>query len=453
MGRWRDAVFVLILFSVVAALNRTSSCQTASTGALTGDVRDPTGRGIAEALIEAKNLDTGGSRSAHSDNDGRFLLPLLPPGNYALTAAKNGFAQVEVNSVEIPVTETIRVSIAMKIAGVTEHVNVEENVSALQTDTVALGRVVTGSTAQALPLAARNFTQIVDLSPGVLTGVNNAGELGPGGSGLAQIDPGNDGIFVHGSRSYDNAYEFDGIPVTDIQASSNASGGVPIPNPDAIQEFKVQTGLYGVLFGEHAGGNVSLVTKSGTNDIHGSVFEFLRNNVLNANDFFRNRTGQPRPELTQNQFGFTIGGPLRQNKLYYFGSYQGTRQVNGLAAGQARIACSADVVLPPLTNDRSAQALGALFGGMSGAFGGVTVTPDGSNINPVALELLNFKLPNGSYLIPTPQLINSSLPLASQGLSTISDPCHYNEDQFIANFDATLSQKSSLAVRFLWSDA
>ena len=205
-------------------------------------------------------------------------------------------------------------------------------------------------------------------------------------------------------------------------------------------------------FGEHAGASVSLVTKSGTNSVHGSVFEFLRDNVLNANDFFRNRANQSRPDLKQNQFGFTLGGPFRSNRFYYFGSYQGTRQTNGLASGQARIACSANVVLPPLTNDRSAQALGALFGGMSGAFGGVAVKSDGSNINAVALEILNFKLSDGAYLIPSPQVINPSLPLASQGLSTVSDPCHFNENQVLANFDATLSQNSSLAIRFMWSN-
>ena len=249
-----------------------------------------------------------------------------------------------------------------------------------------------------------------------------------------------------------NGYEFDGVPVTDLQASSIASGGVPIPNPDAIQEFKVQTGLYNASFGEHAGASVTLVTKSGTNTLRGSVFEFLRNNVLNANDFFRNRSDQARPDLKQNQFGFTIGGPVRQNRVYYFGSYQGTRQTNGLAAGQARMACSANVVLPPLTNDRSTQALGAMFAGMSGAFGGVSIKADGSNINPVALQLLNMKLPDGSYLIPTPQVINPSLPLASQGLSIISAPCHFDENQFLANVDATLSQNSNLAIRFFWAD-
>jgi hypothetical protein len=441
-----------ILFWTILGPFANCWCQTASTGALLGDVLDPSGRGIPQASIKAKNLDAEVSRSTLSDEQGRFVLALLPPGTYQVTVTKDGYSQEQSTSVQVPVTESIRVSIPMKVAGITEHIEVRDSASPLQGDTVALGRVVGGPAIQALPLATRNFTQIVDLSPGVLTGVNNAGELGPGGSGLAQIDPGNDGIFVHGSRSYDNSYEFDGVPVTDLQASSIASGGVPIPNLDAIQEFKVQTGLYKVSFGEHAGASVSLVTKSGTNDVHGSVFEFFRNRVLNANDFFRNRTNQPRPDLQQNQFGFTIGGPLRKNKLYYFGSYQGTRQTNGLASNQARIACSADVILPPLSNDRSARALGAMFAGMQGAFGGVAIQSDGSNINPIALELLNFKLPNGSYLFPTPQVINPALPVASQGLSTISAPCHYNEDQVLANLDATLSPKSNLSVRFLWSD-
>ena len=440
------------LFCIFFGLHAPSWGQTASTGALMGEVLDPSGKGIAHASVEVKNREMAVSRSTLSDDEGLFVFPLLPPGTYQVKVAKEGYSESQLTSVQVPVTESIRLFLPMKVAGKSETIEVHANVPEVQADSVALGRVVDDHMIQALPLASRNFTQIVDLSPGVLTGVNNAGELGPGGSGLAQIDPGNDGIFVHGSRSYDNSYEFDGVPVTDLQASNIASGGVPIPSPDSIEEFKVQTGLYNASFGEHAGANISLVTKSGTNNIHGNVFEFFRNNFLNANDFFRDRAGLTRPDLKQNQFGGTIGGPIVPSRLYYFGSYQGTRQINGLAADQARIACSGTVVMPPLTNDRSPQALGASFGGMSGAFGGAAVRPDGSNINPVALEILNFKLPDGSYLIPTPQVINPSLPLASQGLSTISTPCHYNADQVLANLDANLPQGSSLATRFMWSD-
>jgi hypothetical protein len=440
------------LLWTLLALNGQGLGQTASTGALKGEVSDPSGKGIGLVSVEVTNQEMAVSRSTLSDDEGRFIFPLLPPGTYEVKVSKSGYSEAVPTSVQIRVTETIRLFLSMKVMGKTETIEVHATVSEVQADSVALGRVVDEQTIQALPLAARNFTQIVDLSPGVLSGVNNAGELGPGGSGLAQIDAGNDGIFVHGSRPYDNSYEFDGVPVTDLQASNIASGGVPIPSPDSIEEFKVQTGLYNVSFGEHAGASVSLVTKSGANDLHLSVFEFLRNNFLNANDFFRDRAALRRADLKQNQFGGTIGGPVLHDRLYYFGSYQGTRQINGLAADQPRIACSGTVVMPPLTNDRSPQALGALFSGMSGTLGGVAVRSDGSNVNPVALELLNFKLPDGSYLIPTPGVINSSLPFASQGLSTISTDCNYNADQVLANLDANLSEGSRLATRFMWSD-
>ena len=163
---------------------------------------------------------------------------------------------------------------------------------------------------------------------------------------------------MHGARSYDNNWQLDGISVSDVQGSGSISGGIPIPNPDTLEEFKVQTGLYDAAFGRAAGANVSVITKSGTNEYHGTIFEFLRNDILNANDFFLNMTGQRRPNLKQNQFGFALGGPIKKDKLLFFGSYQGTRQVNGTAAGQARIACTATLNEPPLTNDRSAAALG-----------------------------------------------------------------------------------------------
>jgi hypothetical protein len=444
---------VCLQISILAILGATRCLsQTASTGALIGQVLDPTGKGIAHVFVEAKNEDMAANRSTVSDDEGRFVLPLVPPGTYQISAAESGYSQEQSIQVSVPVTETIRLSIPMKVAGVAETVSVQANVSQLQDDSTALGNVVQGQTIQDLPLASRNFTQIVDLSPGVLTGVNNAGQLGVGSGGLSQIDPGNDGIFVHGSRSYDNGYEFDGVPVNDLQGSSNASGGIPIPSPDAIEQFKVQTGLYDVSFGEHAGASVSLVTKSGTNGIHGSAFEFFRNDVLNANDYFLNLAGQPRADLKQNQFGATIGGPIRHDRLFYFGSYQGTRQSNGLAANQARIACSASFVTPPLTSDRSAQALGGLFAGSRGAFGGVAIKEDGSNINPVAVEILNFKLPNGSYLIPSPQVVDTSKPVAIQGLTALSAPCHFDEDQVLANLDANLPHDNSLALRFMWSN-
>src|SRR5262249_5729381 len=179
----------------------------------------------------------------------------------------------------------------------------------------------------------------------------------------------------------------------------NDKNGIPVPSPDAIQEFKVQTALYEAENGRQGGATVNIVTKTGANTVHGSAFEFFRNDALNANDWFRNRTSQPKGILKQNQFGATIGGPIKKDHTFFFVSYQGTRQSNGISSASAK------TTFLPVLGDRSAAALGALYGGRSGQQGGVAVTRDGSNINPIALKFLNSKLPDGTYLIPDPQLV------------------------------------------------
>lgn len=135
--------------------------------------------------------------------------------------------------------------------------------------------------------------------------------------------------------------------------------------------------MYDAAYGRYGGANVSVITKAGDNTFHETLFEFLRNQIFDANDFFLNRTGQPRPDLKQNQFGFTLGDPIMKDKLLFFGSYQGTRQINGIAAGQSRTACAASLTEPPLSNDRTPAELGKIFGGMSGSQGGTPVKPDG----------------------------------------------------------------------------
>jgi hypothetical protein len=199
---------------------------------------------------------------------------------------------------------------------------------------------------------------------------------------------------VQGARASDNNFQINGVNVNDFGGSGL---GVAIPNPDTIQEFRVQTGMYDAEYGRDAGANVDLVTKTGSNAFHGDVFEFWRNDVLNANDYFVKGAGDPRPELKQNQFGATLGGPVIKDKLFFFGSYQGTRQINAVQGRQ-------QFPSAPITDDRTPAGIGAVFAGQLGVFqnefGGVgpAIAADGSNINPVALALLQFKLPNGKYL-------------------------------------------------------
>jgi carboxypeptidase family protein len=427
--------------------------QTASTGALTGVVLDPSRAVVAATSVRLTKSDSPEQLSAASDDSGRFRFPMLTPGTYDLQATKAGFKTVNFTGIHVQVTETLRLEVHLELATHLETSNVSSDLPMIQLDTTALGRVVNEATLGGLPLVNRNYTQITGLSPGVTAGVYNAGELGSGGIALSQLGKSNDGIYVHGARSYDNNWQLDGISVSDVQGSGSISGGIPVPNPDTLAEFKVQTGLYDASFGRGAGANVSVISKGGSNGYHGTVFEFVRNNVFNANDFFLNRTGQSRPDLKQNQFGFALGGPIVKDKILFFSSYQGTRQINGVASGQSRIACTASLNEPPLTNDRSPTALAQMFAGMSGKNGGVAINPDGSNINPVALALLNFKLPDGTFLVPTPQTIDPSKPLASQGFSVFSQPCDFAEDQGLANVDYGVSPSQRLAARFFVADS
>ena len=447
----RNLILSVMLVSVALFWPEPIVAQTADTGALVGTISDATHAVLQEVNIQLTDEASGQTRTSVSQGNGSYAFPLLPPGTYRIEAGKSGFqARVE-TGIHINVTETTRLDLVMTIGSVTQNVTVQASPTMVQTESSTLGRVVDEQAVTSLPLVTRNYTQIIGLSPGADAPVTNATALGRGMGGMSPTQ-GVQGLYVHGARSYDNNFQINGISVNDNQATGANSGGIPIPNADTIEEFKVQTGLYDAAFGHNAGANVDIVTKGGTNQFHGSVFEFFRNEFLNANDFFFNETNQKRPVLRQNQFGFTLGGPVWKDKLLFFTSYQGTRQVNG-ASNDVNTTCSASLYSPPLTNDRSAAALGALFAGQTGALGGVAVSADGSNINPVALNLLQFKLSDGSFLIPTPQIINPSLPFASQGFSTFSEPCVYNEDQLMTNLDYIQSNKSRLSGRFFLGDS
>lgn len=243
-------------------------------------------------------------------------------------------------------------------------------------------------------------------------------------------------------------FQMNGVGINDLQANGTFSGGVAIPNPDTLQTFKVQTGLYDASFGRNAGANVNVVTKGGSNAYHGALFEFFRNDALNANDFFANRAGLKKEVLRQNQFGFTLGGPIRKDKLLFFTSYQGNRQANGIGN-------PVTVFAPALTDDRSAAAIGSLFAGQRGQghTSGPTILANGSNIHPIALRLLKMKLPDGGFLIPTPQTIDPSQPFARRGSSTFRIPRFFDENQYMGNLDFLHTDRSKFEGRFFSASA
>ena len=249
--------------------------QSADTGALTGIVEDPSGSVINGAEITATNTATGQSRSRISGRDGSYNISLLPPGKYKVTVSAEGFQKTEFPSITINVTETAVLNCTLEVGMLSEVVTVTAQAEILQTSTSTMGTLVTGEEVTELPLTTRNYTQILDLSTGVTAGVADATALGKGTQRTS----------VNGSNPAQNNYQMDGAPINSIAglssaADQNVGAGIGIPNPDALQEFKIQTSTYDASYGRNPGANVNVVTKSGTNQLHGTAFYFLRDTSL-----------------------------------------------------------------------------------------------------------------------------------------------------------------------------
>jgi hypothetical protein len=455
-------IVVLVLASLLSATFL--AAQTAGTGALTGTVTDSSGAALPNATVTATNVGNGQSRVATTGADGIYRFSLLQPGAYKVKFEAPGFATIEVPSVQIDVTETPVLDRSLNVGTETQTITVQANAEAIQTASSTLGSVVGSATVSALPLSTRNYVNLIAMSAGANADVNNATGLGKGW------------LFtnVNGANNTQNNYQMDGAPI-DNWASFNVGNdsgffaSLPVPNPDAIQEFKIQTSSYDASYGRNAGANVNVVTKSGTDTFHGSAFEFFRNTALNANEWFFKRAelnqGLPnkQPVLNQNQFGGTFGGPIKKDKIFFFASYQETRQKNGIS-----LYGFSGVFLPPIPSgsrgscptgwtaagqcDAAAQAfirnLGTANCGPSTLRGGVQVACDGSTISPVAVNLLQLQLANGNYYIPSP----IRLPAAGgSALSNFSIPATFQEHQFIGNWDYLINGKHTLSGRYVYS--
>src|SRR5579885_2163546 len=312
--RWVSALLLVLplLFNIAPLLSE----QTASTGALKGTVTDPTGAVIPNATVTATSVDTGQARTTMTAGDGTYTISLLPPGAYRVRFEAAGFKAVEIPSATITVTETSVLDRALEVGTQTQAVTVEGEVETVQTASSALGTVVGTAAVTALPLNTRNYTNLLTLSAGANAAVTNASFTGKGGTLIA----------VNGGGTAQNTYLQDGVPINNWFSFNTGAEGVEfgsfaIPIPDAIAEFKIQTSTYDAGYGRNPGANVNVITKSGTNNYHGSAFEFFRNSALNGNDYFFNAShapGTPKPVLNQNQFGGTFGGPVKKDKLFFF---------------------------------------------------------------------------------------------------------------------------------------
>jgi hypothetical protein len=404
-------IFAVLLFGCAVLSFAPSGRAQGTTGQLAGTVTDPNGAVVQGASVAVRNRDTGLERQVTTDEGGAYSVQLLPPGLYRIEVSAQGFGTAVVEEARVQITETSTVNVALAVTGTESSVTVTADPPTVQLESSQVGRVIDERAISQLPLPTRNFQQLLTLSPGTAASVSNNTELGRGDVTVS----------VNGQRTTSNNVRINGIDANSV--GTNSTPNLAVPATDSLQEFIVQTSTYDATTGRNAGGNVEAITKSGSNDLHGNVYEFFRNEKLNANDFFLNSAGRPRPVFRRNQFGGTLGGPIVKDKFFFFGSYQGTRERNGASLNNS---LTFPFIDPRLTDtNRTAAGLAAAFG----------LTP--AQISPVSLALLQARLASGQFVIPSAA--------TASGLTPISGVSTFREDQFNANLDYTLSTKHTLS--------
>ena len=467
------AFAVVVSLALLSALVPSFMAQTGGTGALTGTITDASGAVVPNATVTAMSADTGQSRTATTGADGTYNLNLLPPGNYRVRIEAMGFKAVEIPAVKVNVTESGVLDRALEVGATTQTVTVEGSVETIQTTSSTLGTVANARTVTELPLNTRNYTNLLSMTAGANSSVTNASTIGKGSPFIA----------VNGGGTAQNTYLQDGVVVNNWYSFNTgvegvAFGSFAIPPPDAISEFKIQTSTYDAGYGRGPGANVNVVTRTGTNAFHGTAFEFFRNTALNANDWFRNYTGDPKGVLNSNQYGGVFGGPIKKDKLFFFASYQETSQRNGLSgyglsnvtlppipagdrgscpAGWSSVTqcnAAAQAFIPALAEATCQAKHTSAAGDATSVTGGINVLCPSNgaggplyNINPVAVSILQLKLPNGSY-----EIQGSGLPpvgaSGGYGLRSFSDPAIFKDHNGMGSFDYVINTAHTLSGRY-----
>ena len=434
-------------------------------GAITGTVKDASGAAVPGAEVKARNTATNLAVHAQTQGNGAYLLPNLPIGTYELSFARQGFDTESHTQVIVQGDSTTTVDGSLKVGATSTTVEVTDVALMNQVDTTN-GYVVDQLTIQQTPLGTGSFTQLALLSPGV-----NADFLSGSGTNAGL---GNQAIFSNGQRDTSNSFSLNGISTNNLfngnstsQVADNrfvlntgetfGAGGeiitstsvysaigeaLPTPAPETIQEIRVNAAMYDASQGANSGAHIGVTTKSGTNDFHGEAYERFQNSSLNAAPFFYNAdptipSGQKVPQLDRNQFGATLGGPIVRNKLFFFGAYGGTRVSDALNGTQE------DTVPLHLTNDRSPAALSQLASLDFGA----NVAP--SQIDPIALKLLQTKLPGGQFLIPSATVTDQNLANTLGYDALVQGPAATSAvNQIVGNVDYLVNDKDRLSGKY-----
>ncbi len=448
----RDVAVTVFCLAVVLAGSRLFG---QATGSLSGTVQDRSGAVVPGATVTATSQGTGISRDTKTDDTGHYLLPLLPIGTYSIQVSAQGFQKVEQKDIKLQVDESREVDFSLVPATVQQTVEISATAVAVETSTPSLGQVITSRQVAELPLNGRDFVQLATLTPGTSKETDPNSFFNGGGSSETSIR-GSYSLSVGGSRANSTDWLLDGVDNNELTAGAIAI----LPSIDALEEFKVLTFNYSAEYGTRGGPAVLLTTKSGTNEFHGSLFDFLRNTSLDARSFF----AQNREVFIQNQFGGSLGGPIQKDKTFFFFDYQGKRTRQGItyvATVPTQAMHSGDfsepfagvgqLYNPFSTRTVNGQVIRDLFM-CDGSGNPLPVTngiqPAGtpcskipqSLINPIAQQMINFYPPPDVPGTVVGDFVNSPVK-------------QFKDGEFDLRLDHQFSDKDSLYARFSYDQA
>ncbi len=309
------AAAILIFLVVFLASTSPVLYGQAESGTIVGTVNDPNGAVISNASIVLTNQATGFTRTTTTNSSGQYVASSIPTGLYTITAEIPGFQRLVQSGLQLSTAETITANLVLKVGDVKETIEVKATAPLVQDQSATVSSLVTNQQILEMPLNGRTFTSLILLSPGTYSGSSNNLTSSP------YAIRGSTNISVNGSSPQNNSYLIDGIFNRNLWLNTL----IMVPTVDSIQEFRVLTSNYSAEYGASAGAITVVQTKSGSNSFRGSAYEFLRNDKLDANTFFNNRLGAPKPAFRRNEFGTTFGGPIRHDSLFFFGDYQGLR--------------------------------------------------------------------------------------------------------------------------------
>jgi Carboxypeptidase regulatory-like domain len=311
------------IFVFAAAIACVSQSFAQTSAGVNGLVLDSSRAIMPDTQVTITNLDTGAKRETTTNESGGYQFTLLQPGRYSIAARRQGFKQVTRDGTQLEVNQVARVDFSLEPGAVTETIEVEATAPLLESNTSSVGQVIEQKAVSDLPLNGRNFAQLAILGPGVVgVGYGASGTIGSG-TRPDDMRPGTE-LFSNGNREQSNNFMLDGV-----DNNFRRNGLITLrPSVEAVLEFKIQTNLFQAEQGRNPGATINVVTKSGSNAFHGSVYEFFRNTQLDAKNFFT-KAGAPKAQYQQNQFGASLGGPIRRDKLFFFADYEGFRKRQG----------------------------------------------------------------------------------------------------------------------------